>query len=140
MDRRPPYNETHPSHTSYPVFHTYFPLNDTLKVRFLGGVPGSYSLTLKFKSNVDGTETVFPELYDEGGLDVNAYIYEIEPSPLKCSTLGGCVITIKGIAFSENGLENNVKVGDTDCLVLSSSNQTIVCELDPNLNYDSQEE
>lgn len=67
-------------------------------------------------------------------LDVNSYITSI--SPLKGSVYGGTIITITGGPFSNNGLENNVKVGNTDCLVTRSErlpalNSFIICELQP---------
>ena len=51
---------------------------------------------------------------------VNTFIKSI--SPTTCSVYGGCEVTITGGPFSDNGLENNVKIGDTDCLVMTSSN------------------
>ena len=41
----------------------------------------------------------------------------------------GTVITINGTMFSDVQSENNVKIGSSDCDVISSSEDQIVCEL-----------
>ena len=45
------------------------------------------------------------------------------------------MITVTGGRFSENGLENNIKIGDTNCIVDSSTNGTITCEVQPKTGY-----
>ena len=42
-------------------------------------------------------------------------------SPVTGSTLGGTLITITGENFSNDHLDNPVKIGDDYCYVLSSS-------------------
>ena len=52
-------------------------------------------------------------------LDVHASVTSV--SPLTGSTLGGTLITITGENFSNDHLDNPVKIGDDYCYVLSSS-------------------
>lgn len=48
-------------------------------------------------------------------------------NPKSGSIYGGTLITITGATFSNNKLDNNVKIGDVDCLVVSSKADEIIC-------------
>ena len=112
-----------PFEEKYGVFQSFDPFANILCLRFLGGDPGDYKFVLTH--NVLGLiNTVGLPL-----IDVNTYIDSITPA--SGSPNGGTIVTIEGGPFSFNGLENNVKIGDTDCLVLSSTKTTIVCQTEP---------
>ena len=92
-------------------------------MRFLGGDPGEYrfELTHDLLGVIDTTGLPL--------LMVNTYIDSITPNT--GSPYGGTVVVIEGGPFSLNGLENNVKIGDTDCLVISSTKTHITCVTQP---------
>jgi hypothetical protein len=51
-------------------------------------------------------------------------------SPKQGSALGGTTVTITGENFSDNALDNPVMIGDSDCLVQSTSATEIVCKIE----------
>lgn len=50
-------------------------------------------------------------------------------SPLSGSLLGGTLITIEGVNFSDDALDNPVKVGDYWCFVQTSTPTEITCRV-----------
>jgi hypothetical protein len=61
-------------------------------------------------------------------LDVHASVTSI--SPLTGSKLGGTLITITGENFSNDHLDNPVKIGADYCYVITSSPTQITCRTD----------
>jgi hypothetical protein len=51
-------------------------------------------------------------------------------SPKQGSALGGTTVTITGENFSDDALDNPVMIGDSDCLVQSTSATKIVCKIE----------
>lgn len=51
-------------------------------------------------------------------------------SPIAGSSSGGTLLTIKGRNFSNDGLDNPVKVGKAKCIVESSNKTTIKCRIE----------
>lgn len=47
------------------------------------------------------------------------------------SVLGGQVLTISGVNFSNDKLDNPVKVGNSYCLIQTSSATSITCQIEP---------
>lgn len=92
---------------------------NTLKLRFLGAYSGKYQVKITH-SDLGHIDTSFVPI-----VDVNGYMKSI--SPLTGSPYGGTILTITGGPFSFNGLENNVKIGRTDCFVLTSTPTQITC-------------
>lgn len=91
-----------------------------LMIRFLGAVAGTYKIKVSHKIKGMYDNTIAPLL------DVNGYIYDIQPAG--GSPFGGTIVTITGDCWSNDGLDNNVLVGNVDCIVKSSSKTQIVCE------------
>ena len=50
-------------------------------------------------------------------------------TPVTGSYLGGTLLTIDGENFSDDILNNSVKVGDTDCILETSSETQIICRI-----------
>ena len=95
------------------------------RARFLGAHAGTFTVTIKDVALGYLDTSALPLV------DANSYITSITPQ--EGSVYGGTEITITGGPFSNNGLENNVKVWNHDCLVTSSSNETIVCVTAPRI-------
>lgn len=51
-------------------------------------------------------------------------------SPLSGSVYGGALVTITGENFSNEPLDNPVKIGDNYCYVITSSPTQITCRTD----------
>lgn len=51
-------------------------------------------------------------------------------SPLRGSKYGGALVTITGENFSDNALDNPVKIGDNYCYVITTSANEITCRTD----------
>ena len=97
-----------------------------ISIRFLGAHSG------KFKAHISHKELGTFDTSSLPLLDVNGYINNI--TPISGSPYGGTEITITGVPFSDHPeygvLENNVKIGNTDCLVFYSDKTTIKCKTD----------
>lgn len=93
------------------------------RLRFLGAYAGTYRVAIRHITLGYIDTSALPLV------DANSYIRTITPQ--SGSAYGGTQITITGGPFSNNGLENNVKVWNNDCLVESSSNDTIICTTSP---------
>ncbi len=94
--------------------------------------PTSKTLLVKFPGARSGNYTVFVKSVDNGFIDTDAYkivvIGQVTGiSPSYGSVYGGTILTITGENFSENILDNPVKVGDHYCDVLTSNATTITC-------------
>jgi hypothetical protein len=50
--------------------------------------------------------------------------------PQTGSNLGGTLVTITGVNFSDDKLDNSVIIGDSACLIESASSTEIVCEIE----------
>jgi hypothetical protein len=89
------------------------------RVRFLGAYAGKYDITIRHITLGYLDTTALPQV------DANSYITTFDPKT--GSTAGGTQITITGGPFSNNGLENNVMIGNANCIVFYSTPTTIKC-------------
>jgi hypothetical protein len=86
--------------------------NKKIKIAFSGAPSDTY--VLQVTHNIYGDiDTTLVTLITEGRI--------ISYTPSLGSINGGTNITITGHTFSDDYLDNNVRIGRTDCLVLSSS-------------------
>jgi len=98
--------------------------------------PAGPSVTVKYNGLLSGTyivkitslETAIGIILSENELDVSATITSIDVT--QGSTEGGTVLTITGTNFSDEPLDNPVKVGDNYCLVSFSGNSGIICRIE----------
>jgi 4-aminobutyrate aminotransferase-like enzyme len=84
----------------------------TVKVKFSGAVSNSYYIQLASTQN--------------GRLDCDALQLAVHGSitsvsPLTGSAYGGALVTITGENFSDNPLDNPVKIGSNYCYVITTS-------------------
>lgn len=92
----------------------------SLKVKFGGAESGQY--TLEVSSAQFG-------LIDNSALALHVGASVTSISPTTGSRLGGTIITITGINFSNDKLDNPVKVGTNYCYVITSTPTEITCQL-----------
>lgn len=90
------------------------------------------TILVKFPGARSGNYTVFVKSVDHGFIDTDAYNITVigqvtNISPTYGSIYGGTIITITGENFSDNILDNPVKVGDSYCDVLTTNSTTITC-------------
>jgi len=92
----------------------------TIKIKFPGADSGVYHV------QVSSTQV--------GRIDQNPLVLTVEGrvtafSPASGSALGGTLITIDGVNFSDDPLDNPVKVGNQYCLVQTTSSNQITCRV-----------
>lgn len=92
----------------------------TIKVKFGGAKTGLYHLTVSSKQH--GRITI-----DNLNLNVGSNVTSI--TPLMGSMNGGTLVTINGVNFSPDPLDNPVKVGDNYCNVITSTPTQIKCRI-----------
>ena len=92
----------------------------TVKVKFPGANSGVYTLALEGKGvgRIDGS-----------ALDLTVEGRVTAISSLTGSYLGGFSLTIDGVNFSDNKLDNPVKVGPHNCYVTATSATQIQCDV-----------
>lgn len=100
----------------------------SIKVKFPGAPSGNYFLVL---SATQGGRIQSDLLL----LDVSGSVTSI--SPTTGSVYGGALITITGVNFSDEPLDNPVKIGDHYCFVQTSSPTEITCRTDYLLDQDT---
>jgi hypothetical protein len=93
------------------------------------------TVTLKFRGAPSGDYHVFLKSSTRGRLDTENLKIKTQAvvtgiSPKRGSALGGTTVTITGENFSDNALDNPVWIGDSDCLVQSTSATEIVCKIE----------
>lgn len=93
----------------------------TLRVKFPGAHSGSYSL--RVVSQIYGR-------IDTDGLKITVIGRVIDYQPKQGSVYGGTTITITGENFSNDPLDNPVKIGDNYCYVETSTATQITCKTD----------
>ena len=92
----------------------------TIKIKFPGAESGNYYVQVNSANigRIDKTPL---------SLEVIGKITEF--SPKTGSFLGGTLVTIDGVNFSDDLYDNPVKVGDTYCLVETTSPTQITCRV-----------
>jgi hypothetical protein len=90
----------------------------TILVKYGGAYTGEYKLIVR---------SISLGRFDTG--DVTLYVQGkiLDFSPRQGSIYGGTLITITGYNFSSDPLDNNVRIGITDCIVETSENGQITC-------------
>lgn len=92
----------------------------TLVVKFGGAYSGSYYLR--------AISSTYGRLDDNAmTLAVEAYVTSISPS--SGSKYGGTLVTITGVNFGTDPYDNPVKIGNTYCLVQTTSATIITCRI-----------
>lgn len=93
----------------------------TLTVKFPGAESGSYYLIVSSENygRLDSSELQ---------LDVHGTVHSV--SPTRGSKYGGALLTITGENFSDNPLDNPVKIGNEYCYVITTSPTEITCRTD----------
>lgn len=93
----------------------------TILVKFPGAESGSYYIVL--------SSTQHGRLDSDAlQLDVHGTVHSV--SPLIGSKYGGALVTITGENFSDEPLDNPVKIGDNYCYVITTSPTEITCRTD----------
>lgn len=92
------------------------------------------TITVKFPGAYSGAYRLRPVSVTYGRLDdVNMALTVksevISISPNTGSIYGGTLVTIEGINFSDDPYDNPVKIGNTYCLVQTTSSTTITCRI-----------
>ena len=92
------------------------------------------SIDIKFPGAESGNYYVKIKSIQEGKIDWNSLELTVEGritsfSPASGSALGGTLITIDGVNFSDNALDNSVKVGNDYCLVETTAPDQITCRV-----------
>jgi len=90
------------------------------------------TILVKFPGARSGNYTIIVKSNDHGIIDTDAFNLTVTGlitgfSPSSGSIYGGTIITITGENFSDNILDNPVKVGDNYCDVLTTNSTTITC-------------
>ena len=93
----------------------------TITVRFKGAPSGKY-VVLLFSSQKGRL--------DDDKLQIKTESYLTAISPTAGSALGGTLVTITGVNFSDNPLDNPVMIGDALCLVEKCKATTIICRIE----------
>jgi hypothetical protein len=107
------------------------------------------TVTLKFKGAPKGDYKVYLTSSKKGRLDaenlsIKTDVTVTEISPKQGSALGGTVVTITGENFSSKVTDNPVQIGDALCVIQSTSESQIVCQIEKRPviafdNYKSEE-
>lgn len=93
----------------------------SVKVKFPGAVSGEYYIELSStQAGAIDSDLLL--------LSVHGTVTDI--SPLEGSIYGGTLVTITGENFSDDALDNPVKIGDDYCYVITSSTTEITCRTD----------
>ena len=92
----------------------------TLTIKFPGAPSGSYYLVISSVS--------YGRLESDFQLDVHGTVHSV--TPLSGSKYGGALVTITGENFSDNPLDNPVKIGSNYCYVITTSPTEITCRTD----------
>lgn len=92
------------------------------------------SLTIKFPGADSGNYNIFLVGNVVGRIDKESLALTVGSqvtgiTPLSGSVLGGTLVTIDGINFSDDPYDNPVKVGDNWCLVQTTSADQITCRV-----------
>ena len=66
---------------------------------------------------------------DTGAFNLKTLIEVTSITPSQGSTLGGTLVTFTGGHFSDDALDNPVKIGDHYCLVEETSDAEIKCRI-----------
>jgi hypothetical protein len=93
------------------------------------------SLTIKFPGAESGLYYLQVSSVQHGRLDTDALVLDVHGtvtsiSPLTGSVYGGTLVTIEGENFSDNPLDNPVKIGADYCYVQTTSTTQITCRTD----------
>lgn len=102
-----------------------------MSVKFPGADSGNYKL--RVVSEAHGR-------IDTDGLKITVVGRVLDFSPKTGSIYGGTVITITGENFSDDPLDNPVKIGEHYCFVLTTNTTQITCKTDllPNEGFGSE--
>ena len=100
----------------------------SIKVKFNGAPSGDYFIMLKSKQHGRINSDLLL-------LKVHSTITSVTPT--KGSLYGGTLVTIKGENFSNEPLDNPVKIGSHYCYVITSSSSEITCRTDYLLDQES---
>jgi hypothetical protein len=92
----------------------------SLTIKFPGAPSGSYYLVISSAS--------FGRLDSDFQLDVHGTVHSV--TPLAGSKYGGALVTITGENFSDDPLDNPVKIGANYCYVITTSPTEITCRTD----------
>lgn len=92
----------------------------SLTVKFPGAPSGSYYLVISSEN--------YGRLDSDFQLDVHGTMHSV--TPLSGSKYGGALVTITGENFSNEPLDNPVKIGDHYCYVITTSPTEITCRTD----------
>lgn len=92
------------------------------------------TVSIKFPGADSGIYYVQISSTQVGRIDQNPLVLTVEGritsfSPASGSALGGTLITIDGVNFSDDPLDNPVKVGNNYCLVQTTSSSQITCRV-----------
>jgi len=93
-----------------------------IKVKFGGSESGLYDVQVRAKSY---------GRFDCSGVVLRTIGVVTAFSPSQGSLHGGTLVTVTGYNFSTDIQDNPIRIGNTDCLVLSSSNTEIKCRTTP---------
>ena len=102
---------------------------------YISGVDdGTKSVIIKYPGADSGDYLVQLSSTQIGRIDKSPLALTVEGrvtniSPLAGSLLGGTLLTIDGINFSDDALDNPVKVGDYWCFVRTTSANQITCRV-----------
>jgi hypothetical protein len=94
---------------------------NSVKIKFPGAVSGDYHIQLVSEQHGRINS-------DPLALKVHGSITNV--SPLQGSMFGGTLVTITGENFSDDALDNPVKIGDDYCYVITSTPTEITCRTD----------
>jgi hypothetical protein len=93
----------------------------TLTIKFPGAVSGNYYLQISAAQH-GRIDSDLLQLHVHGSIT--------SVSPLTGSKYGGALVTITGENFSNDPLDNPVKIGDNYCYVITTSTTQITCRTD----------
>ena len=107
-----------------------------LNIIAVGNDVGNKYLQVKFGGALSGTFKLLVNSYLNGKFDASTLTFEAigivtDYQPRKGSLYGGTIITITGYDFSTDITDNPVKIGNTECTVISSSINQIKCKTLP---------
>ena len=107
---------------------------ETRPLYVMGVDDAAKSISIKFPGAASGNYYVQVNSANIGRIDKTPLSLEVvgkitDFNPKTGSFLGGTLITIDGVNFSEDPLDNPVKVGDHYCLVETTSSTQITCRI-----------
>jgi len=91
---------------------------ETITVKYGGAYTGVYKMIVR---------SISLGRFDTEDVLLTASTKITDFTPKTGSIYGGTLINILGFNFSTDGLDNNVRIGLTDCLVESSANGEVIC-------------